>query len=62
MPVAEGETEKLNDWRFVICSQLGFTADDAHLLAQRHDIDLHAIVELVSLKGCPPEYAVLILL
>lgn len=61
MPVVEEES-KLTDWRFVICGQLGFTADDAHLLAQRHDIDLHAIVELVKLKGCPPETALLILL
>ena len=62
MPVVEGEKEKLDGWRFEICIQMGFTPDDANLLAQRHDVPLREIIDLVQLKGCPPETAVLILL
>ena len=51
MPVAETEIAKLNDWRFEICEKMGFTADDALVLAQRHDIHLREILDLVQMKG-----------
>ncbi len=60
--VCQDEKGKVDDWRLEICLQIGFTADDAYLLAQRHDIDLHQIIELVTLRGCPHQYAVRILL
>lgn len=62
MPVREGEQEKINEWRLDICMQLGFAVDHATILAERHDIELHQIIELVQVKGCPPEQAFRILL
>lgn len=62
MPVHEDEKEKVEGWRFDICEQMGFTADDAYVLAQRQDIQLREIIDLVQMKGCPPQLAVKILL
>jgi hypothetical protein len=62
MSVCEDELGRVSDWRFEICSQIGFTPDDAYVLAKRHDIDLHDIIELVQMKGCPHREAVRILL
>lgn len=62
MIVREGEKSAVVEWRFDICIQLGFAVEDAGVLAERHDIDLHDIIELVQVKECPPNYAFLILL
>ena len=62
MLVCTDEIERLQRWRFEICTQIGFTPDDAYVLAERQDIDLHAIIELVQVKGCPHHQAVRILL
>jgi hypothetical protein len=62
MTVSQREKSALSEWRFDICVKLGFAVEDATVLAERHDIDLHEIIELVQIKGCPPQYAFEILL
>lgn len=55
------ETELVEAWRAEQLELAGFGAAAAAELAARHDVDLHAAVELLS-RGCTPELALKILL
>jgi ABC-type phosphate/phosphonate transport system substrate-binding protein len=55
------ETELVEAWRAEQLELAGFGAAAAAELAARHDVDLHAAVELLS-RGCTPELALQILL
>jgi hypothetical protein len=59
--VAETELERVENWRAEELIRAGYTPTDAVALAARHDIDLHAAVELIKL-GCPYELAIEILI
>lgn len=67
MPAAEqlihvdDELERVELWRAQELERAGYSVKDAASLAQRHEVDLHFAVELVS-RGCPPELAAQILL
>ena len=55
------EIERIEGWRREELERAGYSVEAAEALAARHDIDLHAAVELVE-RGCPPEIAIRILL
>jgi len=55
------ERERIEEWRREELERAGYPLDAATEVAIRHDIDLHAAVELVE-RGCPPEVATRILL
>ncbi len=48
------------EWRRGRLLGAGFAPSLAMELAERHDVDLHALLELVD-RGCPPELAARIL-
>jgi hypothetical protein len=58
--IVETETERVERWRAAELMRVGFTGDDAVVLAARFDVDLHEAIALVE-RGCPPELAVRIL-
>ena len=55
------ELERVELWRAQELERAGYGVKDAAALAQRHDVDLHHAVGLVT-RGCPPELAAQILL
>ena len=55
------ETELVEAWRAEQLELGGFGAAAAAELAARHDVDLHAAVELLA-RGCDAELALKILL
>jgi hypothetical protein len=55
------ETRVVEAWRAEQLETAGYGAQHAAELAIRHDVDLHAAVELIS-RGCAEELAVRILL
>jgi hypothetical protein len=55
------EKERIDGWRRQELERAGYPADVAEELAIRHDVDLHAAVDLVE-RGCPHEIAARILL
>ena len=55
------EIERVERWRQEALERAGYAPDVAAALAARHDIDLHAAVELVE-RGCPADIAARILL
>ena len=55
------ETEAIEAWRFEALERAGYLPSEAAELAVRHDIDLHAAVDLVG-RGCPSDLALKILL
>ncbi len=65
MPAAEvydrTEIERIQAWRSDELRRAGYTAEEAALIAARHDIDLHRAVELIG-QGCTPDIALRILL
>ena len=61
LPRREGEEERVLAWREAALVRAGYTPDDAFELAVRHDIDLHAAIDLVR-RGCPSATALRILL
>lgn len=54
------EIERVELWRRQELERAGYSIDAAEQLAARHDVDLHAAVDMVR-RGCPPELAVRIL-
>jgi hypothetical protein len=58
---ARSEIERIEEWRRERLKAAGFPSAASGALAERHDVDLHAAIELVE-KGCPPDLAVRILL
>ena len=57
----ETELERVEQWRAEELERGGFKPADAARLAARHEVDLHAAVELLK-NGCPAELALEILL
>ena len=57
----ETELERVEQWRAEELERGGFKPADAARLAARHEVDLHAAVELLK-NGCPAELAIEILL
>jgi hypothetical protein len=55
------ELDRIEEWRREELERAGYPVRDAARLAERHDVDLHLAVDLVS-RGCPPSVAVEILL
>lgn len=55
------EIERIEEWRRERLEAAGFTPEAARALAERHDVDLHAAIDLVE-HGCPAETALRILL
>jgi hypothetical protein len=53
--------ERIEQWRSEELERAGFSVRDAARLAARHDVDLHAAVDLVR-GGCPHDLALKILL
>ena len=54
-------SDPIIDWRLEQLVAAGYAADDALLLAVRHEVDLHRALALLR-NGCPPETALRILL
>jgi hypothetical protein len=55
------ELERIEQWRAEELERAGYPPHDAARLAERHDVDLHLAIDLIS-RGCPPPVAVQILL
>lgn len=46
------EDERVYDFRWTCCRELGLNLDQADLVAASRQIDLHAFADLME-KGCP---------
>jgi len=57
----EQEEERIIRWRLTELTRAGYDWPASMSIAARHDIDLHAAVELLR-RGCPPLTALRILL
>ncbi len=57
----ETERDRIELWRIEELERAGYGHRAAGRLAARHDIDLHAAVNLLE-RGCSPELALKILL
>lgn len=57
-----GEPDRVEAWRFSQLVQAGYPTRAAATLAAEPDVDLHAAVELVTVRGCDPLVAIDILL
>jgi hypothetical protein len=55
------EIERIERWRAEELERAGYEPRAAGRLAVRHDVDLHAAVELLE-RGCPVDLALRILL
>jgi hypothetical protein len=55
------EIERIEAWRAGELKRAGYEARAAEELASRHDVDLHAAVDLLR-RGCPQDVALRILL
>ena len=55
------ENELIEAWRFEALERAGYRPREAAEIAARHDIDLHAAVDLPK-RGCPSHLALQILL
>jgi hypothetical protein len=59
--VYDTELERIEQWRAEELERAGYPRRDAVRLAERHDVDLHLAIDLIS-RGCPPQVATDILL
>jgi hypothetical protein len=59
--VYANEMERIERWRAEELERAGYEPRAAGRLAVRHDVDLHAAVELLQ-RGCPADLALRILL
>jgi hypothetical protein len=59
--VDANEMERIERWRAEELERAGYEPRAAGRLAVRHDVDLHAAVELLE-RGCPADLALRILL
>ena len=57
----QSELERIEHWRAEALERAGYEPSAAATLAMRHDVDLHAALNLVE-QGCPPDLALRILL
>ena len=48
---------KIVGWRLHQLIEAGYPTGQAARIAKRPDIDLHVAVELVTVRGCPPDLA-----
>ena len=55
------ELERIEQWRAEELERAGYSRLDANRLAERHDVDLHLAIDLIS-RGCDPQVALDILL
>jgi hypothetical protein len=55
------ELDRVQEWRAEELERAGYPVRDAARLAERHDVDLHLAIDLIS-QGCPVPVAVEILL
>lgn len=56
----DDETTKIVNWRAEELRRAGYDANQASIVAEKLDVDLHTACGLIE-QGCPPEQAVLIL-
>jgi hypothetical protein len=59
--VHDTELERIEQWRAEELERAGYPRHDAARLAERHDVDLHLAIDLIS-RGCPSQVALDILL
>ena len=59
--IEQTETERIERWRAEELARAGYEPRAAGRLAVRHDVDLHAAVDLIQ-RGCPADLALKILL
>jgi len=59
--VYDTELERIEQWRAEELERAGYSRPEAARIAERHDVDLHLAIDLISL-GCPPQVALDILL
>ncbi|HEV8602680.1 MAG TPA: hypothetical protein VGQ68_04700 [Gaiellaceae bacterium] len=59
--VEQTEIERIERWRAEELERAGYEARAAGRIAVRHDVDLHAAIELLG-RGCPQDVALRILL
>ena len=59
--IDQTETERIERWRAEELERAGYEPRAAGRLAVRHDVDLHAAVDLIQ-RGCPADLALKILL
>jgi hypothetical protein len=59
--IDQTEIERIERWRAEELERAGYEPRAAGRLAVRHDVDLHAAVELLE-RGCPADLALRILL
>jgi hypothetical protein len=59
--IEQSEIERIERWRAEELERAGYEPRAAGRLAMRHDVDLHAAVELLE-RGCPTDLALKILL
>ena len=55
------ELDRIEQWRAEELERAGYPRHDAARLAERHDVDLHLAIDLIS-RGCSPQVALDILL
>jgi hypothetical protein len=55
------ELDRIEQWRAEELERAGYPVKEAARLAERHDVDLHRALDLIS-QGCPVPVAVEILL
>ena len=55
------ELDRVQEWRADELERAGYPVRDAARLAERHDVDLHLAIDLIS-QGCPVPVAIEILL
>jgi hypothetical protein len=55
------ELDRIEQWRAEELERAGYPVKEAARLAERHDVDLHRAIDLIS-QGCPVPVAVEILL
>jgi hypothetical protein len=59
--VFDTEVERIEQWRAEELERAGYPVKEATRLAERHDVDLHLAIDLIS-QGCPVPVAIEILL
>jgi len=58
--VFDTEVDRVEEWRAEELERAGYPPRDAARLAERHAVDLHQAIDLIS-QGCPVPVAVEIL-
>jgi hypothetical protein len=61
LALLDSELDRIEQWRAEELERAGYPVSEAARLAERHDVDLHLAIDLIS-QGCPVRVAVEILL